>query len=458
MAKGKTATVFYCQSCGYESAKWMGQCPGCREWNSFVEETVSRSELKSAGGQLKKMASRAEACVLSEIAIQEDDKMLTGIGELDRVLGGGIVQGSLTLVGGDPGIGKSTLLLQVCRNLAEKGHTVLYISGEESGVQIKMRADRIGTFTQKMLLLCETNLDIISEVIKQKKPEVVIIDSIQTMYNESVTAAPGSVSQVRESTGILLQLAKGLGVSVFIVGHVTKEGTVAGPRVLEHMVDTVLYFEGDRHASYRILRGVKNRFGSTNEIGVFEMREQGLTEVQNPSEYMLNGRPENASGSIVVCTMEGTRPLLIEIQALVCHSNFGIPRRQTTGTDFNRVNLLMAVLEKRSGMQLSGCDAYVNVTGGMKIMEPAIDLGIVLAIVSSFRNRVLSPKLIAFGEVGLSGEVRAVSMAKQRVAEAEKLGFEICIVPYVCMQDCQKTGKIKVIGVKTVQDAIDYLG
>ena len=457
MAKAKTASVFYCQNCGYESTKWMGQCPGCREWNTFVEETVSPEVRKNAGGSFKRMSDRAEVNVLSEITIREENKLLTGIGELDRVLGGGIVQGSLTLVGGDPGIGKSTLLLQVCRNLAEKNHLVLYISGEESPVQIKMRADRIGSFSANMLLLCETNLDTISEVIRQKKPEIVIIDSIQTMYNDSVSAAPGSVSQVRESTGILLQLAKGLGVSVFIVGHVTKEGTVAGPRVLEHMVDTVLYFEGDRHASYRILRGVKNRFGSTNEIGVFEMREQGLCEVKNPSEFMLDGRPENASGSVVACTMEGTRPLMIEIQALVCHSNFGIPRRQTTGTDFNRVNLLMAVLEKRSGVQLSGCDAYVNITGGMKIVEPATDLGIVLAIMSSFRNKALSPGLIAFGEVGLSGEVRAVSMAKQRVAEAEKLGFDTCIVPYVCMEECRKNSNIKVLGVKTVQDAIDYL-
>lgn len=457
MAKVKTASVFYCQNCGYESTKWMGQCPGCREWNTFVEETVPSGVRKNASGPFTRMSDRTEVNVLSEITIREENKLLTGIGELDRVLGGGIVQGSLTLVGGDPGIGKSTLLLQVCRNLAEKNHLVLYISGEESPVQIKMRADRIGSFSANMLLLCETNLDTISEVIKQKKPEIVIIDSIQTMYNDSVSAAPGSVSQVRESTGILLQLAKGLGVSVFIVGHVTKEGTVAGPRVLEHMVDTVLYFEGDRHASYRILRGVKNRFGSTNEIGVFEMREQGLLEVKNPSEFMLDGRPENASGSVVVCTMEGTRPLMIEIQALVCHSNFGIPRRQTTGTDFNRVNLLMAVLEKRSGVQLSGCDAYVNITGGMKIVEPATDLGIVLAIMSSFRNKPLSPGLIAFGEVGLSGEVRAVSMAKQRVAEAEKLGFDTCIVPYVCMEDCRKNSNIKVLGVKTVQDAIDYL-
>lgn len=456
MAKGKT-TIFYCQHCGYESTKWMGQCPGCKEWNSFVEETVNKSDLKNAGGALKRMTEKAEPCILSEISIREEDKILTGIDELDRVLGGGIVQGSLTLVGGDPGIGKSTLLLQVCRNLADKGHTVLYISGEESQVQIKMRADRIGSFADKMLLLCETDLTAIAEVIRQKKPEMVVIDSIQTMYNDAVSAAPGSVSQVRESTGILLQLAKGLGVSIFIVGHVTKEGTVAGPRVLEHMVDTVLYFEGDRHASYRILRGVKNRFGSTNEIGVFEMREEGLAEVTNPSEYMLSGRPKDASGSVVACSMEGTRPLLIEIQALVCHSNFGIPRRQTTGTDFNRVNLLMAVLEKRSGLQLSGCDAYVNLTGGMKIVEPAIDLAIILAIISSFRNTALSSKLVAFGEVGLSGEVRAVSMAKQRVAEAEKLGFETCILPAVCAEECKKNSKIKIIGVESLQDVMECL-
>lgn len=457
MAKGKITTVFYCQNCGFESSKWLGQCPGCKEWNTFVEETVDKTELKNVGGQLKRVREKSEPCVLADIAIQKENKLLTGIEELDRVLGGGIVQGALTLVGGDPGIGKSTLLLQVCHNLSETGHKVLYISGEESRIQIKMRADRIGNFSENMLLLCETNLDAISEVLRASKPEVVVIDSIQTMYNDNVSAAPGSVSQVRESTGVLLQLAKGLGVSVFIVGHVTKEGTVAGPRVLEHMVDTVLYFEGDRHASYRILRGVKNRFGSTNEIGVFEMQEKGLVQVANPSEYMLNGRPENASGSVVACTMEGTRPLLIEIQALVCHSNFGIPRRQATGTDFNRVNLLMAVLEKRSGVQLSNCDAYVNITGGMKIMEPALDLGVVLAVLSSFRNKVLSPKLVAFGEVGLSGEVRAVSQAAQRVAEAEKLGFEICVVPQVCLEECKKSGKIKVIGVKNVQEAMDCL-
>ena len=457
MAKSKSTTVFFCQNCGYESSKWMGQCPGCREWNSFVEETVNKTPHMGVAGAQSARRSRAVPSVLADITIREDDRVSTGIKELDRVLGGGIVQGSMTLVGGDPGIGKSTLLLQVCRNLSEMGRKVLYISGEESPAQIKMRADRIGAFPENMLLLCETSLDEITEVIRAQKPEVAVIDSIQTMYNENVSAAPGSVTQVRESTGILMQLAKGLGVSILIVGHVTKEGTVAGPRVLEHMVDTVLYFEGDRHASYRILRGVKNRFGSTNEIGVFEMREQGLAEVQNASEYMLNGRPENASGSVVACTMEGTRPLLVEIQALVCQSSFGIPRRQTTGTDFNRVNLLMAVLEKRSGIQLASCDAYINITGGMKIMEPAIDLGIVLAILSGFKNKALSPKLIAFGEVGLSGEVRAVSMARQRVAEAEKLGFETCILPAVCAEDCRKNSKIEVIGVKSVQEAIDKL-
>ena len=457
MEKSKSTTVFFCQNCGYESSKWMGQCPGCREWNSFVEETVNKTPHMGVAGAQSARRSRAVPSVLADITIREDDRVSTGIKELDRVLGGGIVQGSMTLVGGDPGIGKSTLLLQVCRNLSEMGRKVLYISGEESPAQIKMRADRIGAFPENMLLLCETSLDEITEVIRAQKPEVAVIDSIQTMYNENVSAAPGSVTQVRESTGILMQLAKGLGVSILIVGHVTKEGTVAGPRVLEHMVDTVLYFEGDRHASYRILRGVKNRFGSTNEIGVFEMREQGLAEVQNASEYMLNGRPENASGSVVACTMEGTRPLLVEIQALVCQSSFGIPRRQTTGTDFNRVNLLMAVLEKRSGIQLASCDAYVNITGGMKIMEPAIDLGIVLAILSGFKNKALSPKLIAFGEVGLSGEVRAVSMARQRVAEAEKLGFETCILPAVCAEDCRKNSKIEVIGVKSVQEAIDKL-
>ncbi len=462
MAKGKKATLFFCQNCGYESAKWMGQCPACKEWNTFVEETVvtsTGSMGKAAGNNGRK---RAETKKLSEISMNEEEKLLTHIGELDRVLGGGIVPGSLTLVGGDPGIGKSTLLLQVCRELAKDTRKVLYISGEESLKQIKIRANRMGEFTEDLLLLCETNLTLIEETIRQLKPEVVIIDSIQTMYNENVSSAPGSVSQVRESTGVLMQLAKGLGVSIFIVGHVTKEGTVAGPRVLEHMVDTVLYFEGDRHASYRILRGVKNRFGSTNEIGVFEMRESGLFEVKNPSEYMLNGKPEGASGSVVACSIEGTRPILIEIQALVCPTNFGFPRRQATGTDFNRLNLLMAVLEKRLGLQMSNCDAYVNIAGGMKIMEPAVDLGIAMAVVSSFKNRPIDEKTIVFGEIGLSGEVRAVTMAGQRILEAKKLGFTTCILPAVCMEQWKENTKneaegMHLIGVKSVRDAIDLI-
>lgn len=457
MAKGKMLNIFYCQNCGHESAKWMGQCPGCKEWNTFVEETVSQASVKNGRSGAAISGGSSKPSTLSEIETTEEDKLRTEIAELDRVLGGGIVAGSLTLVGGDPGIGKSTLLLQTCRNLAHTGKRVLYISGEESLKQIKLRANRIGEFTEHLLLLCETNLEIIEEVIRREKPAVVVIDSIQTMYNENVSAAPGSVSQVRESTGVLLQLAKGMGVSIFIVGHVTKEGTVAGPRVLEHMVDTVLYFEGDRHASYRILRGVKNRFGSTNEIGVFEMREEGLVEVANPSEYMLSGRPDNASGSIVSCSMEGTRPLLVEIQALVCRSNFGIPRRQAIGTDFNRVNLLMAVLEKRMGLQMGDCDAYVNITGGIKIAEPAIDLGILMAVVSSFKNRALDQGMIAFGEVGLTGEVRAVSQAAQRVAEAQKLGFTTCILPKVSADSLKGIKGIKIIGVTSVQDAVDLI-
>lgn len=450
MAKGKK-TVYFCQNCGHEETKWLGQCPACKEWNTFAEEMITTA--KTAAVKTRK---EAQVLALSEVRTDDQARLETGLDELDRVLGGGIVPGSLVLVGGDPGIGKSTLLLQVCQRLsAEK--QVLYVSGEESLAQIKLRANRMGTFSDHLKLLCETNLDTIRSIIESRRPDLVIIDSIQTMYNEEVSSAPGSVSQVRESTNVLMQLAKGLGVTIFIVGHVTKEGTVAGPRVLEHMVDTVLYFEGDRHASYRILRGVKNRFGSTNEIGVFEMREQGLMEVENASEYMLNGRPENASGSVVVCTMEGTRPLLVEIQALVCHSNFGIPRRQATGTDFNRMNLLMAVLEKRLGIQLSACDAYVNITGGMKILEPAIDLGIVIAVLSSFRNCVMSTRLTAFGEVGLSGEVRGVSMAKQRVAEAERLGFETCILPWVCAEECRRGAGIEIIGVRTVQDVMERL-
>ena len=406
---------------------------------------------------MKSSEKRQEPVILKDISLSEDERQTTQIGELDRVLGGGIVPGSLVLVGGDPGIGKSTLLLQVCRNLAEKQVSVLYISGEESLRQSKLRANRIGQFTDKMQLLCETNLEVIREVIERRKPDVVVIDSIQTMFHEDVSSAPGSVSQVRESTNILMQIAKGMGVSIFIVGHVTKEGNVAGPRVLEHMVDTVLYFEGDRHASYRILRAVKNRFGSTNEIGVFEMCNTGLEEVKNPSEYMLNGRPEDASGSVVACSMEGTRPILVEIQALVCQSNFGIPRRTAVGTDFNRVNLLMAVLEKKVGLRLAASDAYVNIAGGMKMTEPAIDLGICLAIVSSAKDIVIPDNVKVFGEVGLSGEIRAVNMAGQRVQEAKKLGFGTVVLPEVCRSSVGKVEGINLVYVSQIRDAIGYI-
>ena len=406
---------------------------------------------------MPKAGTRNEPVALTKIQAGEDDRIKTEIEELDRVLGGGIVQGSMVLVGGDPGIGKSTLLLQVCRQLSNKGHKVLYISGEESLRQIKLRAERIGEFNDLLLLMCETNLEAIRSTIERVKPEAVVIDSIQTMYNEEISSAPGSVSQVRESTGILMQIAKGLGISVFIVGHVTKDGSVAGPRVLEHMVDTVLYFEGDRQVAYRILRSVKNRFGSTNEIGVFEMRDKGLAEVKNPSQAMLNGRPTDASGSVVVCSIEGTRPILIEIQALVTRTNFGLPRRTSVGIDYNRVNLLMAVLEKRAGLHLGDWDAYVNLAGGMKLGEPAIDLGIVMAIASSYKNKVVDPELLIFGEVGLSGEIRGVSMAEQRVREAEKLGFTACLMPKANLEGIQGKYQIRLIGVANIKEAMNYI-
>lgn len=450
MAK-KDGIVYFCNECGYESAKWMGQCPACKAWNSFVEEKIE----KRSAAVHKVSMEEAKPVAFSQISTDEDDRTVIGIPELDRVLGGGIVKGSLTLVGGDPGIGKSTLLLQVCKKLADADKKVLYISGEESQRQIKLRAVRIGDMNDNLKLLCETNLGTIEEVIKRTKPDVAVIDSIQTMYDEEVGSAAGSVSQVREATSVLMRIAKEMGVSVFIVGHVTKEGTVAGPRVLEHMVDTVLYFEGDRHASYRILRGVKNRFGSTNEIGVFEMKQEGLTEVSNPSEYMLSGKPMNSPGSIVSCSIEGTRPILIEIQALVSHTNFNFPRRQAEGSDSGRLNLLMAVLEKRMNMHLSDQDAYVNIAGGIKITEPAADLAIIMAIVSSYRNRAIDDKVIAFGEVGLSGEVRAVSMAEARVREACKLGFSTCIVPYSCLESVSGIKGIKTLGVKTIGEALE---
>lgn len=451
MAKSKTS-IFFCKECGNETSKWSGQCPACKAWNTLVEEPVTKMvKTSSAIGMFHKPVK------LEEIVLENESRMETGFGELDRVLGGGIVPGSLVLVGGDPGIGKSTLLLQVCRNLAIGQKKVLYISGEESLGQIKMRAERIGKVEGELKFLCETNLGLIDRVIESEKPDVVVIDSIQTMVNEDVTSAAGSVSQVRESTNVLMHIAKGRGIAIFIVGHVTKEGQVAGPRVLEHMVDTVLYFEGERSASYRILRGVKNRFGSTNEIGVFEMLPQGLGEVINPSEYLLSGRPEGASGAAVACLMEGTRPILLEVQALVTETAFGLPRRTAVGTDVNRVNLLMAVIEKRCRIMMNRYDAYINIAGGLRVAEPALDLAIVLALISSVKDRTLDDSMVVFGEVGLAGEVRSVAMAEYRVREAEKLGFSRCILPKVCLDKLNYRGKMEIVGVRSIQDAINLL-
>lgn len=453
MAKMKSGTVFYCQNCGFESTKWMGQCPGCHEWNSFVEEQI----ISATSQKVKKAVQQVTVQKMTDISATSERRISTQIHELDRVLGGGIVPGSLVLVGGDPGIGKSTLLLQVCNHLANNHHKVLYVSGEESAQQIKIRADRIGKFGEQLFLLCETSLEIITEVIEREKPDVVVVDSIQTMYGETVASAPGSVSQVRAATSVFMQIAKGKGVTVFLVGHVTKEGTVAGPKVLEHMVDTVLYFEGERHATYRVLRGVKNRFGSTNEIGVFEMKENGLEEVENPSEYLLEGKPVGASGSVVACSLEGTRPILIEVQALVCQSNLGIPRRTAVGADINRVNLLMAVLEKRAGFHLSNCDAYINIAGGIKMNEPAMDLAIVMAILSSYKDVVVHEKIICFGEVGLSGEVRSVSQCEARVKEAIKLGFEKCIIPETSRKSIGNLKGIELVGIQNIKDILGVI-
>ena len=465
MGKAKTKTIFYCKECGYETARWMGQCPGCRQWNTLVEERVVEKKASGRSGGLYegdgsgKKRSRGKLTKLSRVSMETEDRISSGIPELDRVLGGGIVKGSLTLVGGDPGIGKSTLLLQVCRNLANQGLSVVYVSGEESLRQIRMRADRLGGFDRDLDLLCETDLDIAAEALAGKKPDVAVVDSVQTMFSEEITSAAGSVSQIREVTGRMMQLSKTLGIAVFLVGHVTKEGLVAGPKTLEHMVDCVLYFEGERNAIYRILRGVKNRFGSTNEIGVFEMKQEGLIEVDNPSKVMLDGRPVDAAGSVVVCSMEGSRPLMIEIQALISPTSFNIPRRTSVGIDFNRVNLLLAVLEKRAGLQLGGCDAYVNLAGGMKLGEPAIDLGIVSAILSSYRNRPVPEGTLIFGEVGLTGEVRGVSYVEQRLHEAAKMGFSKCILPMTNAENIPENlaDQIKLTGVSNVRELAEHL-
>lgn len=453
----KIKKVFVCQECGYISPKWMGRCPGCQEWNTMVEEIDPHS--KTAKGTKTRFISGVSTPEpISDIVIDREARYSTGMDELDRVMGGGIVKGSLTLIGGDPGIGKSTLLLQICDWLGTNYGTVLYASGEESAKQIKLRADRLGANSDRLYLVCETNLDIILGHVENLNPDFLVIDSIQTTFNPELTSAPGSVSQVRDSTAVLMNMAKTKGITVFIVGHVTKEGALAGPRVLEHMVDTVLYFEGERHHTYRILRGVKNRFGSTNEIGVFEMREHGIVQVKNPSQLLLSGRTKGVPGSVVLCSMEGTRPILVEIQALVSTTAFGMARRMATGVDYNRVALLIAVLEKKVGMQFYNQDTYVNVVGGFKIDEPAADLAIVSAIASSFRNAATPTDLAVMGEVGLTGEIRGISQIEKRLKECAKLGFKTCVIPKANMVNAELGDMdMKIIGVKDIGEALDLI-
>lgn len=425
MAKIKTSYI--CSECGFESPKWYGKCPSCGEWNTLNEELNSQQTKNSFSNSFSTVN---QVLALDDICGENDERIPTKIEEFDRVLGGGIVKGSLVLLSGDPGIGKSTILLQICQNLGSKGQKILYVSGEESANQIKLRAVRIGVTTNNLFILSQTDLATIVECIKAEKPDIVIIDSIQTMVYEQVNSSAGSITQVRECTNVFMHTAKGLGIPIFIVGHVNKVGAIAGPKVLEHIVDTVLYFEGERNYSYRILRGVKNRFGSTNEIGVFEMTADGLKEVLNPSLMMISGRPKNTSGTCVACVMEGTRPILAEVQGLVCATGFGTPRRMSTGFDYNRMSMLLAVLEKRAGYFFNNMDAYVNVVGGLKLDEPAADLTVALALVSSLKDKAVDDKTIAFGEVGLAGEIRAVNNCEQRIAEAKRLGFERCIIPF----------------------------
>ncbi len=446
MARARSRYV--CSECGYETVKWLGKCPSCGCFGTINEEPVA---VKSRGTGL---SSQVMPQRLNEITTQTEDRTLTGLKELDRVLGGGLVSGSLTLVGGYPGIGKSTLLLQICQRLGEQGKKILYISGEESPRQIKMRADRLKIHTDMLKLLSETNMTAIENAINHEAADYVIIDSIQTVYMEEVTSAPGSVTQIREATSRLMHICKGRGISVIIVGHVTKDGSIAGPRVLEHMVDTVLYFEGDKTASYRLLRAVKNRFGGTNEIGVFEMTGEGLKEILNPSAYMLNDRPTDVSGTVVTCTLEGTRPLLIEIQSLVSFTSFNMPRRMSTGMDFNRVTILIAVLEKRAGLQLGSYDTYVNITGGMRITEPSLDAAVAAAIASSYRDMPIPADTVIFGEIGLTGELRAVSMAEKRVSEAARLGFKHCIIPRANLRDNFSIKGVKITGVSNVSELL----
>ncbi|ADU92596.1 DNA repair protein RadA [Geobacillus sp. Y412MC52] len=454
MAKKKTK--FVCQECGYESAKWLGRCPGCQTWNSLVEEIEQEKPTVRGAFLHSERAGSAKPVPITAVEAVQEPRMKTNSAELDRVLGGGIVKGSLVLIGGDPGIGKSTLLLQTSAQLAAAGHQVLYVSGEESVKQVKLRAGRLRAECDRLYVLAEADLEYIVAAVETVQPACVIIDSIQTVYRTDISSAPGSVAQVRECTAELMKLAKTKGIAIFIVGHVTKEGAIAGPRLLEHMVDTVLYFEGERHHTYRILRAVKNRFGSTNEIGIFEMRDIGLKEVENPSEVFLEERSRGAAGSTVVAAMEGTRPVLVEIQALVSPTSFGNPRRMATGLDHNRVSLLMAVLEKRVGLLLQNQDAYLKVAGGVKLDEPAIDLAVAVSIASSFRDRPTNPADVIIGEVGLTGEVRRVSRIEQRVQEAVKLGFSRIIVPKNNLAGWQPPKGVQVIGVSHVAEALEH--
>jgi DNA repair protein RadA/Sms len=451
----KTKTIFTCQNCGYQSAKWLGRCPDCNSWNSFVEEDYSVVFTKP---KERTALYKEEPVLLKDVEIKEVDRVQTGIVELDRVLGGGIVPGSVVLVGGDPGIGKSTISLQISNQLTKQNHTVLYVSGEESVAQTKLRARRLGSALDKghLYIVNQTDLSLITEYIKKLKPELVIIDSIQVIFDPSISSSPGSVSQVRECSGILTQMAKTKGISIFIIGHVTKEGMIAGPRVLEHIVDTVLYFEGDRFSTYRILRAVKNRFGSTNEIGVFEMSSAGLKEVRNPSQIFLSERPKDVSGSVVTSVLEGTRPLLVEIQALVSKSGFGYARRRSGGFDYNRLSLLVAVLEKRIGLALEAEDIFVNVAGGIKIEDPAADLAVAMAVNSAFREELVLEETLVLGEIGLAGEIRSISQAVLRINEGEKLGFKHCILPLNNYKNLEyKTNKIEMVPVTTLKQALD---
>lgn len=454
MAKIKTSYI--CSECGFESPKWYGKCPSCGEWNTLNEELNSQQTKNSFSNSFSTVN---QVLALDDICGENDERIPTKIEEFDRVLGGGIVKDSLVLLSGDPGIGKSTILLQICQNLGSKGQKILYVSGEESANQIKLRAVRIGVTTKNLFILSQTDLATIVECIKAEKPDIVIIDSIQTMVYEQVNSSAGSITQVRECTNVFMHTAKGLGIPIFIVGHVNKDGAIAGPKVLEHIVDTVLYFEGERNYSYRILRGVKNRFGSTNEIGVFEMTADGLKEVLNPSLMMISGRPKNTSGTCVACVMEGTRPILAEVQGLVCATGFGTPRRMSTGFDYNRMSMLLAVLEKRAGYFFNNMDAYVNVVGGLKLDEPAADLTVALALVSSLKDKAVDDKTIAFGEVGLAGEIRAVNNCEQRITEAKRLGFERCIIPFHNYKSITNSLKstFDIIPVRNIREAFSAL-